>query len=725
MSKLVGRDVARVDGPAKVTGAAIYAADHQVSGVLHAYMALSTITRGEMITIDTAEAGAMPGVVAVYTHDDMPRFDMSEGFYFKGFVPLQDTSIHHNGQPMALVVAETFEQARDAADRVRATYRTKPHTLSVAEAREDAYLPPPMFGEPNEMTRGNVAKALEGAPVKLDRSYTAPTHHHNPIEPHASTAVWDGNDRLTLFESSQAVVTFRDTLAGAFGLPPENVRVVAPFLGGGFGTKGVIWPHTLLTAAAARLLQRPVKIVMPRAQMYTSTGHRAEFHQRIKLGARRDGRLTAIAHDTIAQLTSTDENMYNSSTATHTLYTCPNVHVRQLGVRLDMPSATWMRSPDMAAQFALETAMDELSYEIGVDPVDLRLRNYARSDQNTGDPYTGKHLDECYRMGAERFGWRRRERKPGVTRDGDEYVGWGMATETHTYGNFPASAGVALGTDGTAKVSVASQDIGTGTYTVISQVAADAMGLPLEGVSTQLGNTILPPAGSSSISSTVPSVIPSVDKAARDVRTAAIRLAVSDRRSPLYGVAENRVTASDGRLIDSANSSRSETYRALMRRHGRPVEVVATVENTSGNTYGAVFVEVRVHRRYGNVRVTRVVGAYDVGRVLNRRTLRSQVIGGVTWGIGFALMEHTLVDQATGRVVNPNLSTYLVPVNADAPPSIEALFVDEPDPGSTGLGAKGFGETPITGVAVAIGNAIYHATGRRLRDVPFTQDKLL
>jgi xanthine dehydrogenase YagR molybdenum-binding subunit len=725
VNKLVGRDVARVDGRAKVTGTATYAADQRVPGTLHGFLVLSTVTRGEVTGIEAAEARAMPGVVAVFTHEDIPRFDVSEGFYLKGFVPMQDTRIHHNGQPVALVVAETMEQARDAADRVRVDYYgVETATLSVAAARGDAYLPPPMFGEPNEITRGDAAAALAGSAVRVDRSYTAPTHHHNPIEPHATTAVWDG-DRLTLYESSQAVVTFRDTLAGAFGLPAQNVRVIAPFLGGGFGTKGVVWPHTLLTAAAARLTGRPVKMVLTRAQMYTSTGHRTEFHQRIRLGAGRDGRINAIAHDTIAQLTATDENMFNSSIATHTLYACENVHVRQLGVRLDLPTGCWMRSPDMSAQFALETALDELSYEIGVDPVDLRLRNYARTDQNTGEPFIGKHLDECYRMGADRFGWRRRERRPGVTRDGDEYVGWGMATETHTYGNFPASAGVTVGTDGNARVAVATQDIGTGTYTVISQVAADALGMPLDHVTTAIGDTILPPAGSSSISSTMPSVVPSVNKAARDVRTAVIRLAVADRRSPLHGVPADRVTTDGGRLTDFADPARSDSYGDVLRRHGRPVETVATVENTPGHTYGAVFVEVRVHRRYGSVRVTRVVGGYDVGRVLNRRTLRSQVIGGVTWGIGYALMEHTMVDQRSGRVINPNLSTYLVPVNADAPPSIEALFVDEPDPGSAGLGAKGFGETPITGVAVAIGNAIFHATGRRLRDLPFTQDKLL
>jgi xanthine dehydrogenase YagR molybdenum-binding subunit len=452
--------------------------------------------------------------------------------------------------------------------------------------------------------------------------------------------------------------------------------------------------------------------------MYTSNGHRAEFHQRLRIGATRRGVLTGIEHISTAQLSRTDEAIFNASVATHTLYACPNVHVRQLGVPLDLPTSSFMRSPELAAQFGLETALDELSHELGVDPVDLRLRNYAEAGQ-------GKHLAECYRMGAAEFGWRRRDRRPGLTRDGDEYVGWGMATETHTYGNFEASAGVTVGTDGRVLVEVATQEIGTGTYTVLSQVAADATGVPLDRVTTRIGDTDLPPAGLSVASSTMPSVIPSVDRAARDVRTAVIRLAVADRRSPLHGVPPERVVTERGRLVDSGQPSRSDTYRAVVGRHGRAVRLTASVSNTPGHTYGAVFVEVRVHPRYGRVRVTRVVGAYDPGRVLNRRTLRGQVVGGVNWGIGYALMEHTMIDRTTGRVVNPNLSTYLVPVNADAPPNVTALFVDQPDPGSAAMGAKGFGETPITGVPAAIGNAIFHATGRRLREVPFTQDKLL
>lgn len=722
---VVGQGVPRVDGRAKVTGAARYAADQPVDRVLHGYLVLSTIARGEMTRLDTGAARSAPGVVAVYTHRDMPPFDISDGYYLKGFAPMHGTRIHHNGQPVAYVVAETFEQARAAAGLVRVEYRAEPAVVAIGDAADQAYLPPAFQGEENEIERGDVERGLAEAAVRVEASYTAPTHHHNPIEPHATTAMWDG-DRLTLYESTQSVMLFRDTVASALGIPAENVRVIAPYLGGGFGTKGVIWPHTLLTAAVARLLGRPVKMVLPRNHMYTLTGHRTEYHQRLRVGATRDGRLTAIDHTTVAQLSRTEEIVFNSSVGTRTLYACPNVRTRQMGVRLDMPTSTWMRSPDMSAQFGLETALDELSYELGIDPVDLRLRNYAEIDYDTGEPHVGKNLAECYRLAADAFGWRRRDRRPGRTRDGGEYVGWGMATERHTHAGFPSSARVGIGTDGRVRVGAATQDIGTGTYTVFTQIAADALGVPMEHVTTVLGDSTLPPATTSAVSATVPSTAGAVDSAARDVRDAVIRIAVADRRSPLHGVPVERVLARDGRLVDMANLSRHESYRDVVARHGRPVEVTASLETNFGHTYGAAFVEVRVHPRLGRVRVTRVVGAYDAGRILNPQTARSQVIGGATWAIGYSLLEHTVVDRRSGRVVNPNLSTYLLPVNADAPPKVEALFVDRPNPGnSQSLGAKGFGETPITGVISAIGNAIFHATGRRLRDVPFTQDKLL
>lgn len=433
--------------------------------------------------------------------------------------------------------------------------------------------------------------------------------------------------------------------------------------------------------------------------------------------------LTAIAGTSTAQVTRTDEAVYNGSDSAYRLYACPNVHVRQLGVRLDLPTSSYMRSPETTAHFGLETAMDELSHELGIDPVELRIRNHTAIDQQTGRPYAGKRLLECYRAAAEAFGWARRAPKPGTTRDGDEYVGWGMATETHTYGFISSRTRLTIDADGRATLRVASQEIGTGTYTVLSQVVAEGLGLPLGHVTTLLGDTAYPDAAVSAGSSTMPSVAGPAADAARRARDAVIALAVADPRSPLHGVPAEEVVTEDGRLL--APGGRADTYRDVMTRHGDSVETTGSQDNTAGHSFGAVFVEVRIQPRLGSVRVTRVVTAHDLGRVLNRRTARGQVIGGVTWGIGFALMEHTVVDPHTARVVNPNLSTYLVPVCADTP-AVEALFVDpDPAPDDRLLGVRGFGETPGTGVPAAIGNAIHHAVGRRLRDVPFTRDKLL
>ncbi|WP_043634607.1 xanthine dehydrogenase family protein molybdopterin-binding subunit [Nonomuraea candida] len=733
MSGLVGQDVARVDGRAKVTGAARYAADQEVPGALHGFLVMSTIARGEVLEIDARAALAHPGVVAVYTHRDMPRLRVPDFPYNRPFIPMQDARVHHSGQPVAYVVAQTLEQAQEAANLVRVRYRAEDPVARMADVLDQAFLPEKFRDRNNEDGRGDAAAALEQAEVRIDRTYASPMQHHNPIEPHTTTAVWEEDGTLTLYESAQGVVFTRGMVTQAFAgtdRPPANVRVVSPYLGGGFGAKGPTYPHTLLTAAAARLAGRPVKLVLSRAQMYTSNGHRAEYRHHLRLGATRQGRLTAIDATSTAQVTRLDGRIYNSSDSTLHLYSCPNVHVRQLGVRLDLPTSSYMRSPETTSHFGLETALDELSHELGIDPVELRIRNHTEVVQateangRTERPYGGKHLLECYRAAAEAFGWARRDPRPGRTRDGDEYVGWGMATETHTYGHIPSEARLTIGLDGRATLRTATQEIGTGTYTVLGQVAADELGLPIGHVTTLLGDTAYPAASISAGSSTVPSVVGPVSEAAKNARAAVIALAVADPRSPLHGVPAGEVVAEGGRLFARGDRDRTDTYRDVVARHGSPVEVTGRRPNTAGHTFGAVFLEVRIQPRLGRLRVTRVVTAHDLGRVLNRRTARGQVIGGVTWGIGFALMEHTMVDPGTARVVNPNLSTYLVPVCADTP-SVEALFVDRPISDSQALGARGFGETPGTGVPAAIGNAIFHATGRRLREVPFTQDKLL
>ncbi|MGP4101015.1 xanthine dehydrogenase family protein molybdopterin-binding subunit [Nonomuraea sp. KM90] len=725
MSGLVGQGVARVDGRAKVTGAARYAADNEVAGVLHGFLVMSTIARGEVVEIDTRAALAHPGVVAVYTHADMPRLRLPSFPYNRSFVPMQDTRVHHHGQPVAYVLAQTLEQAQEAANLVKVRYRAEDPVARMADVLGEAFLPEKFRNRPNEAARGDAAAALEQAEVRIDQTYSSPMQHHNPIEPHTTTAVWE-DGTLILYESTQGVVFARNAVAFAFGKGQGSVRVISPYLGGGFGAKGPTYPHTLLTAAAAQLAGRPVKLVLSRAQMYTSNGHRAEYRHHLRLGATRQGTLTAIVDTSTAQVTRIDENIYNGSDSTLRLYACPNVHVRQLGVRLDLPTSSYMRSPETTAHFGLETAMDELSHELGIDPVELRIRNHTEIDQQseTGQAYAGKQLLECYRTAAEAFGWARRNPRPGTTRDGDEYVGWGMATETHTYGYIPSQAHLAIGPDGRATLRAATQEIGTGTYTVLTQVVAEGLGMPLGQVTTLLGDTTYPDASLSAGSSTMPSVAGPAADAARRARDAVIALAVADPRSPLHGVPAEEVVTGNGHLFARNDRDRRDTYRDVVTRHGSSVEVTGRQDNTAGHSFGAVFLEVRIQPRLGRLRVTRVVTAHDLGRVLNRRTARGQVIGGVTWGIGFALMEHTMVDPNTARVVNPNLSTYLVPVCADTP-SVEALFVDRSEPDGKLLGVRGFGETPGTGVPAAIGNAIYHAIGRRLRDVPFTQDKLL
>jgi xanthine dehydrogenase YagR molybdenum-binding subunit len=722
MTGLIGRGVERVDGRAKVTGAATYAADNRIPGVLHGFLVMSTVARGEITELDTSAALASPGVVAVYTHQNMLRLTVPPDFpYPKRFIPLQDSRIHHNGQPVAYVVAETLEQAQEAATLVRVRYRAERPTAHLADALDEAFLPRDFRGRRNETSRGDAAAALEQAEVRVEQEYTSPAQHHNPIEPHTTTAVWDG-DSLTLYESAQGVVLTRMVVGQAFVryVREEDIRIVSPYLGGGFGAKGPTWPHTLLTAAAARLVRRPVKLVLTRAQMYTMNGHRAEYRRSLRLGATRQGRLTAIVDTSTAQLTRTEESIYNTSNSTLDLYTCPNVHVRQLGVRLDLPTSSYMRSPETTAHFGLETALDELSYEVGLDPVELRVRNHLPAG-----PLTSKYLLECYRMGARAFGWARRDPRPGSMRDGDEYVGWGMASETHTYNAIPSFAQLTVDEAGRATLRVASQEIGTGTYTVLTQVVADGLGMPLDHVTTLLGDTAFPAAAISAGSSTMPSVVGPVSSAAQNARTAVVAIAVADPRSPLHGVPAADVVTERGHLFVRGDRVRRDSYRDVVSRHGQPVVVNGSGPNSPGHSFGAVFVEVRIRPRLGAVRVSRVVAAYDPGRVLNHRTAHGQVIGGVNWGIGFALMEHTVVDRNTARVVNPTLSTYLVPVCADTP-KVESYFVDREDPASKpALGARGFGETPGTGVPAAISNAIFHATGRRLRDVPFTQDKLL
>lgn len=727
MSPIVGSPVPRIDGHAKVTGAATYAADARVRGALHGVLVMSTVASGHITRIDTREAERSAGVVAVFTHHNMPRLALPEYMSFlKEYIPVQAPDIHHSGQPVAYVVAGTLEEARHAATLVDVSYDARRPRAVVAEAMDEAYVPPAGLSGPNETIRGDVAAGLAQADVRLDVSYTTPMHHHNPIEPSTTTADWDG-ERMTVYESAQGGHATRTCISEALDIPLGNVRVLSPFLGGGFGAKGPVWPHTLLTAAVARELGRPVKLVLSRAQTYTSNGHRAEAHQRLRIGAMRDGTLTAIHHVSTSQSTRTEHGVFSNSQSTRMLYACPNVHVTQRAVRLDLPAPSFMRPPEAVGGFGLESALDELSYALGMDPVELRLRNHTAVNPETGEPFGSKHLIECYRRGAAAFRWEERDPRPRSMRDGDTLIGWGMATAAHTAGGRPgAGARVVVSSAGKAVVQVGTHDIGTGTYTVMSQIAAQTLGLDMDDVDFRLGDTDYPFAFMSVASATVPGVGAAVGRACTAARRSVIDIAVTDPRSPLHGIPAEQITAEDGFLYATGEPTRREHIRAVLGRHGEPVEATTEpVPIPHGYSIGAEFAEVRVDPRIGRVRVTRMLGAYDAGRVLNRRTLRSQALGGAVCALGFALTEHTVVDPHRARIVNPNLSGYLLPVNADVP-RIQAIFIDEPDPTtSEALGARGFGETPGTGMTAAIGNAIHHATGRRIRDLPITQDKLI
>ncbi|MYS87671.1 xanthine dehydrogenase family protein molybdopterin-binding subunit [Embleya scabrispora] len=715
----IGAAAARVDGPVKVTGTAIYTGDVALPELAHAVLVQSTIAKGRITDMDIAAAETAPGVLAVCTSDGSLGIGRVASYYSAdngpmgdGRTPLSDAVIHHHGQHIAMVVAQTLEEAVAGAERIRTRYRHQSPLVRI----EDAIPQTPPGRE--DIVRGDLTTGLAVADVTVEAYYETPPQHMNPMEPCTTTAHWVG-DRLTVYDSTQYVSGVRDALASAFGVPPANVRVLSGFVGGGFGSKGTVWPHVLLAAAAARLVDRPVRLALTRPQMFTSCGTRPATRQRIVLGAHRDGRLTAIGHDGTSA-TSPGENVVESTGGlTSILYACPNVTIRQRIVRLDMQAPTFQRAPGRApGSFALESALDELAHELRMDPVELRLRNHADADPSSGRPWSGKHLRECYRVGAERFGWDPADRTPGTRREGDVLIGTGMASATHEMDPGPAAAYAELRVDGTAVIGVASHDIGTGTYTVLGQIAADVLGLPPERIIVRLGDTDLPEAPPSIGSQTVAYVGPAIRRACEAVRDDLLAAAVADPESPLY------------RREIGAIEFGPRTYVAELARIGEPSVSAVGHHHPDANSryavhsFGAHFAEVAVDALTGTVRVRRMVGAFDVGRVINPRTARSQLLGGMTFGLAQALMEATVIDPRRGHVVEPHLAGYHLPVNADIG-TLDVLFVGEPDPHISDLGARGAGEIGVVGAAAAIANAVFHATGVRVRTLPITPDRVV
>lgn len=715
----IGSAHPRVDGHAKVTGGAVYTGDVWLPGLAHAVVVQSTIAKGRIIAMDIADAAAAPGVLAVLVPGDPLRIGPVASFYSAeggpmgdARTPLGDDIVHHHGQHIAVVVAETREQADDAAGRIGVRY----HEEAPITRIEDAIPQTPPGGE--DTVRGDLATGLAVADVCVEAHYETPPQHMNAMEPCVTTAVWDG-DRLTVYDSTQYLAGVRTALATAFGLPPEHVRVRSEFVGGGFGSKGTVWPHVLLAAAAARHVGRPVRLALTRQQMFTSCGSRPATRQRVVLGAHRDGRLTALNHDGLTS-TSPGENVVETTGGVSAmLYACPNVTVRQRIVRLDMQPPTFQRAPGRApGSFAIESAMDELAHELGLDPIELRVRNHAEKHPGSGGPWSGKHLLECYRVGAEHFGWDADDRTPGTRREGDVLIGTGMATATHAMDVGTAGAVAELRVDGTAVVGVASHDIGTGTYTVLAQIAADALGLPIERVVVRLGDTDLPQAPPSIGSQTLALVGPAVRRACEAVRDELLARAVADPESPYHP-----------RPIDAIDIGPT-TYADELARTATPSVIAFGHHHPDANTpyevhsFGAQFAEVAVDTLTGVVRVRRMLGAFDIGRVVNPLTARGQLVGGMIFGLSQALMEATAIDPKRGHVVEPHFAGYHIPVNADIG-AIDAIFVGEPDTHFTDLGARGAGEIGVVGAAAAIVNAVFHATGIRVRALPLTPDRML
>ncbi len=729
----VGQPMDRVDGRLKVTGAAKYSAEMPVANVSYAVIVQSTVASGRIARLDTATARALPGVIAVLTHENAPRLPAEKPQGGRVLTLLQDDQVRYNGQPIALVVADTLEHATDAAHRVRATYGAI-RTPTTRMQATDGY-PPSSGGRKPDSSTGDVAAGLAAADVKIERRYTTPIENHNPMEPHSTLAVWEG-DQLTVYDATQYVIGDRDALARTIGVPPERVRLVSHFIGGGFGCKGSMWSHVPLAAMAAREVKRPVKLVLTRRQMYGPVGARPQTEQKIALGAKSDGTLTAIRHESTSHTSRFEDFLEPAAMQTRMLYASPNIETRHRLVKLDVGTPTYQRAPGEATgTFALESAMDELAVALRMDPLALRLKNYAETDPESGHPWSSKSLRECYRSASERFGWSKRSATPGQMRDGDVLIGYGMATATYPTNRSKASALARLALDGAgtvrALVQTASQDIGTGTYTVMTQIAADALGLPTEQVRFELGDSRMPPSPVSGGSMTAASTGSAVFAVCNEARRLLITRAVADRASPLFGATAADVVATSGRVALAGDASRGESYAEVLRRQPDR-SLSATMDSAPGDerksysmhSFGAVFVEARVDRELGEIRIPRVVASYGAGRILNAKTAHSQLVGGVVWGIGMALEEETLVDQRTGRYMNADLAEYHVPVNADIG-SLDVSFVDEDDPHVNPIGVKGIGEIGITGVAAAVANAVYNATGVRIRELPITLDKVL
>jgi xanthine dehydrogenase YagR molybdenum-binding subunit len=736
----IGRSVNRVDGREKVTGAARYCGEIQLPGLAHAAIVGATIPSGRVTAIHSAHALAASGVVDVLTHQNLPRIAGEPRLLpslaggpapGESFFPMQDEVVHYAGQPVAMVIADSVEEAHWAASLVAVSYDRTPSVTTIDEGRDAAVEADKLFGGlmPARTERGDVERALAEADVRIDAEYRMAANHHNPIEAPTTTAVWDG-DRLTLHDSTMGVRASQLTVSHLLGIPLSKVRVITHFVGGSFGMKAMVWPHVTLAAMAARHSGRPVRLAMTRTQMFTSNGHREEQEQRVSIGARRDGRLTAIRHEKLSITSPFDDWAEPATGVSSQLYECESYEGSHRLIHGNTMTPTFTRGPgESVGSFVLESAMDELAHELGIDPVELRIQDHAATDPR-GNPWTSDGLEQCLRRGAERFGWQKGRARQ---RDGSWLIGHGMAAAAYPVAPFmPAQhARARLYADGSAVVETSTQEFGTGVATIMTQVGADALGVPLEAVSAGLGDTDMPNTSSAVGSAGATMVSASVHAAGTALREQLVAKAVADDRSPLHGSDAGDVEVEDGRMFLRDRPDTGEAYAELLGRNRM------SYAEDSGTwapppmdaplgllTFGAQFAEVAVDADLGLVRVRRMVGAFAPGRVLNPKLASSQLMGGMLWGLGQALLEGNQMDARHGRWGASNLGEYLVPVNADAP-DVTVELVEVEDEGFNPLGVKGVGEIGQVGVAAAIANAVFDATGRRIRRLPLAPELVM
>ena len=736
MGSSIGQPLTRREGVLKTTGAACYAADHHPPGMVYAALAVSRIARGRVTALDVAAAKAHAGVIEVMTPANAPKLALDPDAKLHPFMfrmeLLQNDTVRYPNQPIAVVVAETLEAATEGAALLAPEYAAEAARVGLDSG--DSFVPQAVgAGSPAEESNGDVEAGLAAAAVRVEAVYETPAQYHNAMEPHAIVAAWDG-DTLSIDTPSQGMAMAQERIAGLFGIAAADIHIRSPFLGGGFGSKGLISGPQILGIMAARLVGRPVKLVLRREQMFGPVGHRAPTRQTLRLGADRDGRLTALSHHALTATSTFDDFIEPSANASHATYASPAIRTSHAAVRIDTGTPLFMRAPGEASgNAALESAIDEMALACGMDPLAFRLKNYAEVEPMSGKPFSSKALRECYQQGADRFGWGGRPQAPRQMRDAaGMLVGWGVGTAVFPALMFQGQARAVLRRDGSGVVEIGAHDMGQGAWTALAQIAADALGLAPERVEFRSGSSDLPDAGIAGGSAHTATAGAAIHGAGAEVIARLAELATGDQRSPLFGAGNAGVIAQGGRLRRRDDAAVSENYADILVRaereaiegRGTGAADPAVQSAYATQAHGAVFAEVTVDPDFGQVRVTRLVGAFAAGTIVNPRMVRSQYCGGMIWGVSFALHEHAVMDRRTGRVMNADLAGYHVPVNADVP-HVEAILVEERDEHVNALGIKGVGEIGITGTAAAIANAVWHATGVRVRSFPITLDRLM